>query len=66
MPKSPCFKNGKDCEDRCVGCRKTCEEWQEFEKAKEVDYKKRYNALLQNRAIIEYERAKSKRLRHSK
>ena len=24
MTQNPCFKNGKDCEKRCVGCKKSC------------------------------------------
>ena len=27
MTKPPCYKGGKDCPRRCVGCRAGCEEW---------------------------------------
>ena len=30
--KAPCFKDGKDCTKRKVGCRKDCEDWQIYEK----------------------------------
>lgn len=34
-PISPCNPGGKhDCEQRKVGCRSTCEKWQEYEAAK--------------------------------
>ena len=30
MTRSPCYKNGHDCEKRHVGCRADCKEWQEW------------------------------------
>ena len=30
MTPNPCFKNGADCERRCVGCRSTCQQWLEW------------------------------------
>lgn len=30
MTPNPCYKDGADCERRCVGCRTTCQEWQEW------------------------------------
>ncbi len=32
--KSPC---GRDCGDRVLGCRSTCEKWAEYEKQKEAE-----------------------------
>ena len=38
MTPNPCYKDNKDCERRCVGCRSTCQDWKDWEKihAKEV------------------------------
>lgn len=38
MTPNPCYKDNKDCEHRCVGCRSTCQDWKDWEKihAKEV------------------------------
>ena len=29
--KPPCYNNGKDCDERRVGCRSTCSRWKEYE-----------------------------------
>ena len=42
--KAPCFKNGKDCTKRKVGCRKDCEEWQQYEKRK-AEYKEQLRSI---------------------
>lgn len=34
----PC---GSECPRRCVGCRRTCGAWQDYERQKEEVYKKR-------------------------
>ena len=28
MTKPPCWKEGKDCENRCIACQSSCEEFQ--------------------------------------
>ena len=66
MPKPPCYKNGKDCEYRCVGCRNTCEEWQLYEIEKQKEYNRRKDIMLQEQSISDYESAKAKRLRRGK
>jgi hypothetical protein len=30
MTKPPCYKNGKDCPLRYVGCKAECEEWHKY------------------------------------
>lgn len=38
---SPCFKNGKDCEKRKVGCRSDCPDWAIYEEEKKERYAKK-------------------------
>ena len=30
MTPNPCYKDNRDCPRRCVGCKTTCAEWQEW------------------------------------
>ena len=30
MTHNPCYKDNRDCPRRCVGCKTTCAEWQEW------------------------------------
>lgn len=60
--KSPC----KDCPDRAVRCRLSCEKWREYEIERNEEYKKRwaiadgagYRAEKQNKIIHRQYRAK--------
>lgn len=38
MCKNPCWRNGKDCPDRKLGCRSGCRDWQDYEAAKAEQY----------------------------
>lgn len=30
MTKPPCYKDGRDCERRYIGCKALCEEWHKW------------------------------------
>lgn len=31
MTPNPCFRDGVDCPNRCLGCRQGCDAWREWE-----------------------------------
>lgn len=39
-PTVPCYDtlNRRDCPNRTVDCRKTCQDWKRYEKARNEDY----------------------------
>lgn len=67
--KPPCFdeKTRTDCQDRCVGCRGTCERWKAWsaihaaEMAKIAEQKHRYSVYKEytDKQIKKQDRGKS-------
>lgn len=56
--KAPCFKDGKDCTKRKLGCRKDCEEWQQYEK-QQAEYREQIRSTRKtefdaNRVMVEH------------
>ena len=52
MIKSPCLHEENyvriDCERRCVGCRKTCKEWKEYQAAVDAEREQKKVARILN------------------
>lgn len=57
-PKHPC---SKECPERTVECKRTCEAWKQYEAEKMEDYKHRAEVSDTIGAVIQMERGHWKR-----
>jgi hypothetical protein len=55
--QNPCYKDGHDCPNRCVGCKTGCEkwiEWTEIHKAeKEAEFKAKGQTMAADNFLAE-------------
>lgn len=52
--EAQCYKNGEDCPNRKVGCRKDCEAWQQYEEAVEKDRTIRIKRFNESNDVKDY------------
>lgn len=63
MTKPPCGRDGGDCAKRCVGCRKTCSEWKEWEAVHAAEKKAEDDARMRLREVLSTISTQSERVR---
>ena len=51
---SPCFRIGRDCEKRKVGCRSACEEWATYREKVDALHKKKEAEWARKQVAIDY------------
>lgn len=67
----PCYNNGKDCEDRAVGCHAKCEKWaayreEKMRRRKEITEKYRKEKLVEEYLVKEKIKNIKKRKQNSR
>ena len=65
LTKAPCYKDGHDCEKRCVGCRETCDDWQKWLVIHAHETDERRQKILADRDVNGFAMGQSKRIRQS-
>ena len=54
LTNPPCYKDGIDCDRRCVGCRGTCEEWKSWVVVHAREVEERRQKQLAERDVTDF------------